>query len=383
MSRKAISKSLKSLSKSVALIPLYSSSSNADAPPTYTELGLNFTRYKEQSLDPEKVIYGSSRRYDIEVSQGSFITPLGRNWSFALDVQHDAMTGASPWFVGTTNNDRPGVIMSGASISDNRTEISSTTRYYFDNGNAGVKLSHSEEDDYKAKAASVDISLNSPDNLRTYTLALSGSKDTIRPTQGKIPTNFESGQKDTKSMWIAVSQIFSKTVITKLGFSYTRHEGNLSDPYKLLDLRPRNRSQRTWNFSYRQHLNRPNAALRMDYRYYDDTWGIDSHTLTTEWYQNFHRTAIIPYLRYYSQSKADFFSTVSNTERSYYSDDYRLCSFGAITVGVRAEYFLRNWRFELQAEKYRTDDDWGVSSRDSSPALVEFWRASLGVRYRF
>ena len=383
MAQKTISKSLKALSKSVALIPLYSSSSNADAPPAYTELGLNFTRYKEQSLDPKKVIYGSSNRYDIDISQGSLITPVGRNWSFALDVQHDAMSGASPWFVGTTYNDRPGVIMSGASISDNRTEISTTSRYYFDNGNAGIKLSNSNEDDYKAKAVSMDISLNSQDNSRTYTVALSGSKDKIRPTQGKIPTKFKSDRKDTESAWVAVSQIFSKTVITKLGLSYTRHDGNLSDPYKLLDLRPRNRTQRIWNFSYRQHLSKPNAALRLDYRFYADSWGIDSHTLTTEWYQNFRRVAIVPYLRYYSQSKADFFSTVSNTRNSYYSDDYRLSSFGAITAGLRLEYSLRKWQFDLQAENYRTDKNWGVSSGDSSPALVEFWRASLGISYRF
>ena len=87
MAVKRVSKSLRALSKSVALIPLYSSYTSADAPPVFTELGLRFTKYKEAKLDSEKVIYGSADRYDIEVTQANLITPIGRNWSFTLDVQ--------------------------------------------------------------------------------------------------------------------------------------------------------------------------------------------------------------------------------------------------------------------------------------------------------
>ena len=138
MAVKRVSKSLRALSKSAALIPLYSSYASADAPPAFTELGLRFTKYKEAKIDSEKVIYGSTDRYDIDVTQANLITPIGRNWSFTLDVQHDAMSGASPWFVGTNAYSQPGVIMSGASISDNRTAVAASTRVYFDNGNSGI-----------------------------------------------------------------------------------------------------------------------------------------------------------------------------------------------------------------------------------------------------
>ena len=383
MAVKRASKSLRALSKSAALIPLYSSYASADAPPAFTELGLRFTKYKEAKIDSEKVIYGSADRYDIDVTQANLITPIGRNWSFTLDVQHDAMSGASPWFVGTDAYSQPGVIMSGASISDNRTEVAATTRYYFDNGNSGIKLSRSEEDDYASKSITLDSSFNSSDNLRTYSVALSRSNDEIKPTQGKVPTGFKFGRKNTESVWLAISQIINRTIITKFGLSYTQRRGQLSDPYKLLDMRPNARNSSTVNVSYRQYFNSKNASLRLDYRYYSDTWDIRAQTLTAEWYQNFKFAAVVPYLRYYSQTEAQFFNTIAETEQAYFSDDYRLSSFGAITTGIRTEYDFKKWKFELQAERYKTDPAWSISKGKDSPAIVDFWRLSLGMRYRF
>ena len=88
MAVKRVSKSLIALSKSAALIPLYSSYTSADAPPAFTELGLRFTKYKEAKIDSEKVIYGSADRYDIDVTQANLITPIGRNWFPKLGLQN-------------------------------------------------------------------------------------------------------------------------------------------------------------------------------------------------------------------------------------------------------------------------------------------------------
>ncbi len=94
--------------------------------------------------------------------------PLLDDWSFALDVGWEDMSGASPWFVGESANGDPKVIMSGASIEDTRTEVSGTTRYYFDRGNVGVNYTHSDEDDYESNAGGVDGAFNSEDGLTTY-----------------------------------------------------------------------------------------------------------------------------------------------------------------------------------------------------------------------
>ena len=38
---------------------------------------------------------------------------------------------------------------------------------------------------------------------------------------------------------------------------------------------------------------------------------------------------------------------------------------------------------ELEAERYMTDIDWGVFDGDAAPALVDFWRGTAGIIWRF
>ena len=115
---------IKTLRGTIALLPAYQAlPAHGDAPPAFTEVGFRYSRYSEDSIDAERVIFGSSQRYDIDISQIWLETPIGSSWSVALDIQNDYQTGASPWFVGAQANGEPGVIMSGASIQDNRLEV--------------------------------------------------------------------------------------------------------------------------------------------------------------------------------------------------------------------------------------------------------------------
>ena len=91
-----------------------------------------------------------------------------------------------------------------------------------------------------------------------------------------------------------------------------------------------------------------------------------------------------PYVRYYTQREADFFSVIADTETPHYADDYRLSSYGAVTLGARWAVTLgESWTLELEAERYMTDADWGVFDGDAAPALVDFWRGTVGVMWRF
>ena len=53
----------------------------------------------------------------------------------------------------------------------------------------------------------------------------------------------------------------------------------------------------------------------MDYRYFDDDWGISAHTLDFAWHQNVgERSALIPFLRYYTQDQADFTDALKQSD---------------------------------------------------------------------
>jgi hypothetical protein len=187
-----------------------------------------------------------------------------------------------------------------------------------------------------------------------------------------------------RSAYLGVSQIISKRAIVQFGLSYTVLDGFLTDPYKLNDRRPDEHEQWAASIAYRQFLTGPGAALHLDYRLFNDDWGIDSHTLEASWHQRIHpRLRLVPFARYYSQSAADFFANSTDFSARYFSDDYRLSSFGAFTLGARLVTTVRDWEFSVVGERYRSDGSWSLYSGEESPALVDFWRFSLGVSYRF
>lgn len=374
---------LLALTSSALLLPAYQGV-RADAPPEFTELGMRYSKYEEDNTQGSKTFGGSSERYEIDAAQFHLLAPVLDDWSVAVDLQWEDMSGASPWFVGQSLDGGPKVIMSGASIEDTRTEVSVTTRYYYDRGNAGFNYVNSDEDDYESDAVALDGAFNSADGMTTYSAAVSTSHDDISPTQGSVPTNTLNDDKDSSSAWVGVSRIISKNAIVRFGLSYTYRDGFLTDPYKKNDRRPDEREEWVLGTGYRQYFIWPDGALQADYRYFDDDWGVASHTLDLAWHQNLgERTQLIPFLRYYSQSEADFFTNVAATDQRYFADDYRLSAFGAVSGGLRLRHEIGDWALSAVGERYESDESWGVFSGDESPALVNFWRYSFGLDYRF
>lgn len=373
---------LLALTSSALLLPAYQGAV-ADAPPEFTEIGVRYSKYKEDDILSSKSVF-DSERYDIDVAQFHLLAPVADDWSFALDVAWEDMSGASPWYVGQIGSDPAKVIMSSASIEDTRTEVSGTTRYYYDRGNVGLNLTYSDEDDYESKAMAVDGAFNSEDGLTTYSAAVSASDDDIDPTQGSFPTNTLGASKDVYSTWMGVTRIVSKRALVRFGLSYTYRDGFLTDPYKYKDRRPDERKEWTVGAGYRHFFEKPNAALHVDYRYFNDDWDVESHTVDIAWNQNVGQdTLVTPFIRYYTQHEAEFFSNLADQDARYFADDYRLSAFGAFSYGLRLSHDIGNWSVNLDAERYKTDESWGVYNGEESPGLVDFWRYGIGLDYVF
>ena len=316
------------LGVALASLPIYQNAL-ADAPPAFSEIGIRYSHYDEDALPESKLIFGSRNRYDIDVTQLWFETPVGGSWSVAMDIQNDSMSGASPWFVGTNIDGQPGVIMSGASIHDHRVEVGVTTRYFWADGNAGFNVSQSKEDDYEARSLSFDVAWNSNDDSRTWSASVSSSNDTVQPVKENIPVFIEREDLDTQSTYFGVSQILSSTAIARIGLGYTISKGYLSDPYKLNDTRPDRHERVTLSGGYRRYFIEQRGALHIDYRYYDDDWGTDSHTVEVAWHQDIKQHSLKPYIRYYRQDQADFFQNSADLSQPFFADDYRLSAYDA------------------------------------------------------
>ena len=94
-----------------------------------------------------------------------------------------------------------------------------------------------------------------------------------------------------------------------LGFGITKRTGELSDPYKLRDIRPGKRVERTLTASYRRYFDWQTSSLAVNYRYFWDSYSVGAHTLAMSWMLG-EETALQwgPMLRYYSQSEAAFYT---------------------------------------------------------------------------
>ena len=380
------SRSLIALSTSALALP---GIAQADAPPTESTLSYKISNYQEDDLTRAQVPFGELGRYDIDVHQFQYVSPLGKDFALFIDANHEDMSGASPWFSTANAAGEPVINMSGASgITDARSELSIGTRYYSQNGNFGGAVGYSEENDYRATYVNLSGSRNFNNDLTTVTLGFSHSADDIFPTDAELFNRVRNEDKRATSAAVSLSQVINRVTTFQTALSITEQSGFLSDPYKLQDARPDNKTQIAFSNSLRYFFIEADGALQANYRYYHDDFGISSHTLDLSWFQNINRSfQVAPMLRYYSQSAADFYTNIDDFTKPLtepQSSDYRLSAFGAFSGGINLIADFGDWTATFTAERYVANEKYSVYAvNQPSPALVQFVRLSLGVDYSF
>lgn len=384
--RKRRSRSLLALSTTALALP---GIATADAPPTESAVSYKISNYKEDDLSRSEVLFGDLNRYDIDVHQFKLVSPLGRNMAINFDANYETLSGASPWFTTAGANGEPIVNLSGASgIHDRRSEASIGARYYLENGSFGGNIGYSEENDYRAVYIGFSGERHFNNDLTTVSLGFSHSGDEIFPTDAEIFNRIINDDKQSSSVFVSVSQIINQLSTFQSAISITEQTGFLSDPYKLRDVRPEDKKQFAWSNSYRHFFVDADAAWHTNYRYYHDDFGINSHTADMSWHQNVGESLqIVPHLRYYSQSSADFFTNIDNPLNpltEYQSSDYRLSAFGAISGGINFILELDKWIVTLSTERYIAKEKYSAYKvSQPSTALVKYNRVSLGFDYSF
>jgi len=402
---------LLALSAAALALPALAPSARAVAP-TETVLSYRYSQYREEDLDRAEVSDinveeggASTHRYNIDVNQYSLSTPVGQHYAMTLDVQDETLTGATPWGTvmnknGTpqTDDDRVQVVMSGASIHEHRTEANLGGTYFYDTGTIGAVVGTSHENDYHSYSGGLNWGGEFDQKQTGVAVGVSGSSDTIDPTRQTIPERggwingsdpiSGTASKTSTSGYVSVSRILNPTSIIQGGVSYTQKTGYLSDAYKQNDARPDERNQYTLNASYRLWLKPIKSALHADYRLYNDDWGIASHTISLALYKNWQKLQIIPSVRYYTQTQADFYTVNVNGSdfaNLYYTEDARLSQFGSISTGLKVVFKQKPVEWMLSGEYYTSGADLspGTSKYLENPGLVNYVKVTVGVDHRF
>jgi hypothetical protein len=347
---------------------------HAGAAPERGEISFKYLDYLDYQPDRDRIA--------IRAPSLMIMTPIAGEWSVSASVVADSVSGASPRY--HTSQITP--------MRDKRMGYTTSVTRYFAQSSHTFGLAYGTETDYLSRSFSYQSNFMTEDKNTTLTLGLGNAYDVILPNGGYLYT--EQGKHTTDAI-VGVTQVFSATDLGQVTLRHSRGRGYYSDQYKIFDVRPESRDSDSVLFRWNHHFDKLDGTLRSSYRYYEDTFKIKAHTIDFEYVQNLNNGwSVMPLLRYYGQSKAQFYYDWPSDgfvglndiydAGKFMSLDQRLSAFGAVTYGVKVVKKIgRDWIVDMKLEQYEQRGDWALSN--GSPGLAPFKAHSiqLGARYFF
>ncbi len=242
----------------------------------------------------------------------------------------------------------------------------------------------SKEFDYTSLGASVSYALDFNNRNTTLTTSFGFNADTYEP-EGGIPVEFapmvtqdsplnRQGADDSKTIadfLVGITQVVDRKTIVQVNYSFGITDGYQNDPFKIVTVvdpisglpetggifdtgltgnlpyvyekRPDSRQRNNLYFKTVRHLEED--VINFSYRYYWDDWDINSHTFDFKYRYQMETSYLQPHIRYYMQSKAEFYThnlvqgsdidASGNVLVNFASHDYRLAESETLTLGLK------------------------------------------------
>lgn len=349
---------------------------HADEPPANGSISLRYLDYADRQPGLDRI---HSHSPSVSVA-----APVAGDWSVEGTLTADDVSGASP---------RYHTAISGAShMQDERKAGDINLTRYFRRGTLAAGAAYSTEHDYVSRALSLNGTLSSEDNNRTWAFGLAGSRDSIDPVNHVVVGE----HKRTTSFLAGVTQVLSANDIGQLTLTHTNGTGYFNDPYKSFDKRPRSRREDTVLLRWNHYVDRTEGIARLSYRWYGDSYRIRAHTLSGEYVQPLAGGwSVVPELRLYTQSAADFYFdpvydaalgapfppgfSSGTAQNRLSSPDQRLSGFGAVTAGLKVVRTIgRWWTIDVKVEGYEQRGSWRLFHR-GSPGLAPLYARTLQI----
>lgn len=371
---------LAALTASALSLPAFNSA--AATAPVDNTVSYRYSSYMEDDAKESDVATGSTKRYDIDIHQFRLSAPVGKQYSINFDALTETMTGASPMGTQAGSDGEPQLVMSGASISEDREDVTASGTYYADKSSTTLTAGQSSENDYKANYFGIDWELEFNKKNSAFQISYSQSDDKITPTDAVAFGRIQSASKESSALNVGLSQVLSKNSLIQFGLGVSEDKGYLSDPYKIDDARPTLRTRYTAIARLRHFVAKSDGAIHFDYRYYYDDWDVTSHTFNLAWHKNVTNSVqLVPSFRYYTQTEANFYEPykVAANTNPYYSSDYRLSPYGAITAGLQFIHKFKHFSYTAKFERYESDEKYSFSKvAVESPGLVSYTLLTVG-----
>ena len=311
---------LVALASSVAALPgvLTVHDAVAQDPVMSPSVRFQYAGYKEWQSGGDERMHVRSPMFWLQ-------TPIGSHGEFEGSFVLDTISGASPYYHSS---------LSGASIFDNRRAVDSKYTHYFERFSVSAGVAASNEDDYSSLSGLGEIRVWSADKNTIFTLSNSYDHDHVACTDD--PTL--DRHKRVGHYLLGVSQVVSPNTVLASSVTFSSGAGYFDDPYKPFDKRPQTHDELAWLTRLNYFVEPLGGSAHFDYRWYRNSWDVDAHTVEFAWYQPLSLGwEVRPGIRYYTQSRADFFSATYPPldGEHFYSADARLGDFGGISPHLK------------------------------------------------
>lgn len=250
------------------------------------------------------------------------------------------------------------VVSTASQYTEEREEKSLGFDYLHGKTFMGLSYTNSEESDYSANSIRFGISQDFFGDLTTLGISYARGSDTVR-RNGDLTFEEDTDRQIYRVDW---SQVVTKNMLVSFNYEGVTDEGFLNNPYRQVryldvneargygyepELYPRTRTSSAqavramYFLPYR-------AALKLEYRHYTDTWGIDAFNGEIGYTHPLEDLGLVVELkyRYYKQTAADFYSDLfpRASAQNFIARDKELAAFQTHTIGGGVSYeFDTDW----------------------------------------
>jgi hypothetical protein len=334
------------------------------------------------------------QRVRVDSQYAQLDADLSTSTHFKLMGLIDSIAGATPTGEKPLTPDSPTPL---ASMSDRRKAWDTTLSHQFARVNVTAGYADSRESDYVSKGWSLNTVTDFNDKNTNLLLGYGRTDDLIN--EEKLGWTIKR-PKTGNDFLLGVSQLVDANTTVLANVSFGRSRGYMSDPYKIvsttmLDLdpgfyytlpenRPMERDKVSVFLAANHYVERLHGAVDASFRYYHDTFGINSQTLSLLWIQKVGGHLIVqPSVRLYRQSAADFYypdldaagivtsyepvlGETGTGKAPFYSSDYRLAHMQTVDWGLKVIWNIKPWiSADFAYDRYTSRALDGVTRQDA------------------
>lgn len=251
------------------------------------------------------------------------------------------------------------VITTASPYEEERTQYSVGADYLRGNTTISGGYTSSTESDFDANTYHLALSQDMFGQLTTLTLSYSYGDDTVRRSDDD--SFFRDNTR--QHYGVGITQILTRNMIAALNVEVITDEGFLNNPYRSVryvdpgsavgfsfepELYPGTRTTNAVGIRAKYYLPY-RAALEAQYRYFTDTWDIESHTASITYTHPWQDYVFSAKFRYHDQTGAHFFRDIfSRSEATNFRGrDKELSPLQSSTIKLSATYNFLNdgWNF--------------------------------------